>query len=203
MKICRLFLVILPCLLLFGCASPTSQEDDDFFRDFFRIHATSFQNRYFVVAAGTGEDYAEGSYTIRVFDISKNDYDNTYHLGMFITGLLQPRDGSIVGFWVNDFAHDGKPEVIVAMRSSGSGVYGSLDIFRYTNHALQRIPVNLESSNGAGYEGHDEFTVEHGVLYRSYPVYRPGDCNAEPTGGTRKYRYDFKKSKWSACSNAR
>ena len=196
MKIFNLLLIILPCLLLFGCASLPSDEED-----FFRIHATSFQNLYFVVAAGTGEDYSQGSYTIRVYDIYRNPYDDTYHQGMFIAGLLQPRDGSIEGFWVDDLDHDGKPEIIVWMRGAGSGAYGSLDIYRYTNHVLQRIlhftPVDSKSfAMVAGYEGHDEFTVKQGVLCWSYPVYRPGDCNAQPTGGTRTYRYNFKKGKW-------
>lgn len=40
-----------------------------------------------------------------------------------------------------------------------------------------------------GYMGHDEFAVGEGSLLRRFPVYREGDNNAAPTGGTRQIRY--------------
>ena len=37
--------------------------------------------------------------------------------------------------------------------------------------------------------GHDEFAVGEGTLVGRFPVYREGDKNAEPTGGTRQLQY--------------
>jgi hypothetical protein len=37
--------------------------------------------------------------------------------------------------------------------------------------------------------GHDEFAVVENVLARRFPVYRPGDTNAKPTGGVRQLQY--------------
>jgi hypothetical protein len=37
--------------------------------------------------------------------------------------------------------------------------------------------------------GHDELRVVENALVRRFPVYRDGDTNAQPTGGTRQIRY--------------
>ena len=41
----------------------------------------------------------------------------------------------------------------------------------------------------AGYMGHDEFSVGEGALLRRFPIYREGDSNAQPSGGTRQIQY--------------
>jgi hypothetical protein len=43
--------------------------------------------------------------------------------------------------------------------------------------------------HGKGYMGHDELVVAEQYLVRSHPVYREGDSNAAPGGGTRHLRY--------------
>ena len=40
--------------------------------------------------------------------------------------------------------------------------------------------------------GHDEFAVVENVLARRFPVYKEGDSNANPTGGTRQIQYKLK-----------
>ena len=40
--------------------------------------------------------------------------------------------------------------------------------------------------------GHDEFRVVESSLVRRFPVYREGDTNAKPTGGTRQISYELK-----------
>jgi hypothetical protein len=37
--------------------------------------------------------------------------------------------------------------------------------------------------------GHDQYAVVETRLVRRFPVYRPGDSNASPTGGTRQVSY--------------
>jgi len=39
--------------------------------------------------------------------------------------------------------------------------------------------------------GHDQFAVVETTLMRRFPVYRPGDSNAKPTGGTRQISYEL------------
>ena len=40
-----------------------------------------------------------------------------------------------------------------------------------------------------GYMGHDQFAVVENVLVQRFPIYREGDVNAKPTGGTRQIQY--------------
>jgi hypothetical protein len=37
--------------------------------------------------------------------------------------------------------------------------------------------------------GHDEFAVVENVFVQRFPIYRDGDTNAKPTGGTRQMQY--------------
>lgn len=40
-----------------------------------------------------------------------------------------------------------------------------------------------------GHQGHDQFRVDGDRLVWRFPIYRPGDPNAAPGGGTRELRY--------------
>ena len=42
--------------------------------------------------------------------------------------------------------------------------------------------------------GHDKFHVGEGTLLRRFSVYREGDINSKPTGGTRQIQYKLKAS---------
>lgn len=102
-------------------------------------------------------------------------------------------DGTITNVEVEDLDADGYPEVYVYVNSAGSGSYGSLIAYASNrNHSLSQIHLpSLEDDPevSQGYMGHDEFAVGEGVLLRRFPVYREGDINAEPTGGTRQIQY--------------
>jgi hypothetical protein len=37
--------------------------------------------------------------------------------------------------------------------------------------------------------GHDEFTIMETTLARRFPIYKEGDTNSNPTGGTRQIEY--------------
>jgi hypothetical protein len=37
--------------------------------------------------------------------------------------------------------------------------------------------------------GHDEFAMVENTFVQRFPIYNPGDTNAEPTGGTRQIQY--------------
>jgi hypothetical protein len=41
----------------------------------------------------------------------------------------------------------------------------------------------------AGYMGRDRFSVAGDRLVRQFPLYRDGDSNAAPSGGTRQLHY--------------
>lgn len=102
-------------------------------------------------------------------------------------------EGTITGVEAADLNGDGSPELYVYVTSAGSGSYGSLVAYSANNRkSLSDIylpPITDDKKASAGYMGHDEFAVVENVLARRFPVYRPGDTNAKPSGGMRQLQY--------------
>lgn len=102
-------------------------------------------------------------------------------------------DGHVVLAEVADLNVDGSPEIYVYVQSAGSGSYASLVAYSANRKkSLSEIyvaPVTDNAKAAKGYLGHDEFRVVESTLVRRFPVYREGDSNAKPTGGTRQIQY--------------
>jgi hypothetical protein len=102
-------------------------------------------------------------------------------------------DGIVSGAELGDLDADGRPELYVYTTSAGSGSYGDVITYAVTSGGgLAQIglpQLTEEEVLGWGYSGHDRFRLEGRHLRRSFPVYRAGDTNAAPGGGTRELRY--------------
>ena len=102
-------------------------------------------------------------------------------------------DGTVTGAEVADINADGSPEIYVYVNSAGSGSYGTLVAYSANNKkSLSEIylaPLADDKKNNVGYMGHDEFKIIKSTLSRSFPVYKEGDANCCPKGGTRKLQY--------------
>jgi hypothetical protein len=102
-------------------------------------------------------------------------------------------DGHVFLAEVADLNVDGSPEIYVYVQSAGSGSYGSLVAYSANRKkSLSEIylpPITDDPRASKGYRGHDEFRVVESTLVRRFPVYRDGDTNAKPTGGTRQVQY--------------
>ena len=102
-------------------------------------------------------------------------------------------DGTITNVEIEDLNADGYPEIYVYVTSAGSGSYGSLIAYASNrNKSLSQIYLPSIADNpeiSQGYMGHDEFVVGDGTFVRRFPIYRHGDNNAKPTGGTRQVQY--------------
>jgi len=109
------------------------------------------------------------------------------------TAIVTSIDGIVTGAEVADLDADGSPEVYVFVQSAGSGSYGSLVAFaankRKSLSGINLPPVADHPEAGKGYMGHDQFSMSPTQLVQRFPVYRDGDANAAPTGGTREVRY--------------
>ncbi len=109
------------------------------------------------------------------------------------TPITREADGTVVGAEVADLNVDGSPEIYVYVQSAGSGSYGSLVAYSANNRkSLSEIylpPVSENPKASKGYMGHDQFAVVENTLVQRFPLYRPGDTNANPTGGTRQLQY--------------
>ena len=105
-------------------------------------------------------------------------------------------EGTVTNAEVADLNVDGSPELYVYVTSAGSGSHGSLVAYSANKgKSLSEIylpPLEEEKVAAKGYMGHDEFAVVENTLVRRFPVYKDGDANSTPTGGTRQIQYKLK-----------
>jgi len=105
-------------------------------------------------------------------------------------------EGQVVNAEIEDLNSDGSPEILIYTISAGSGSYGNVIGYSVNNGKsvsqiyFPEITENKEASSG--YMGHDEFAVIETTLARRFPVYKEGDTNNNPTGGTRQIEYKLK-----------
>ena len=98
---------------------------------------------------------------------------------------------------LGDLNQDGFDEIYLVTTSTGSGSYGTIyDIS--SNKDLSYSPIHIpeisesdlnDASLFSGYMGHDSIYLSNTKLMRKFPVYREGDANCCPTGGTRTLVY--------------
>jgi hypothetical protein len=88
-----------------------------------------------VVAEGDFEPRSAGSYALRVYGgASKN-----FPTDDFVAGVVWPRNGIVEGVRFNDLDGDDNTEIIVVIRSAGSGGYLSADAFRFRAGSLEWV----------------------------------------------------------------
>ena len=88
-----------------------------------------------VVAEGDLEPRSLGSYTLRIYEAQSGKFPTDH----FITGVVRPRNGTIEAVRFADVDGDNRADVVVLMRSAGSGGYLVADAFRYQKGALELI----------------------------------------------------------------
>ena len=85
-----------------------------------------------VVSEGNLEPRSIGSYCLRVYYLGNPDFPYDH----FVTGLIMPRDGSLEKVLIADLNGDEVPEIIVTIRSAGTGSYLSADAFQFDGKHL-------------------------------------------------------------------
>lgn len=100
---------------------------------------------------------------------------------------------TVVNAEVGDLNIDGYPEVFVYLTSDGSGSYGKLIGYSVNGgKSVSQVYLPDISENNEvnkGYMGHDEMAIVENTFCQRFPVYKEGDSNAKPTGGTRQIQY--------------
>jgi hypothetical protein len=126
-----------------------------------------------------------GSGSVQELVVKASEHGHAYPV------VKQELLGSLTGSEVEDLNSDGRPELLLFVTSAGSGSYGSVVAWSASKgHTL--LPITMPELSGKlaqGYMGHDQFAVVETTLMRRFPIYRPGDTNAKPTGGTRQISY--------------
>ncbi|MCX7043974.1 MAG: hypothetical protein NTX50_00620 [Candidatus Sumerlaeota bacterium] len=149
--------------------------------------------------------YTWGKYTIDVASWGQNGSASLEYCQVKVTGekndsFILRMDMEIAeGSWVTDMDRDGNFEVLILGRSAGSGSFGEIRVFEWDGKALVARPLpELTAKQATGYYGHDAFKVGTNQIVHEFPVYKPGDPNASPTGGLRRLVYTFADKKWNA-----
>ena len=128
---------------------------------------------------------AKGAGSVQQLVVKASEHGHAYPV------VKQELLGSLTGSEVEDLNSDGRPELLLYVTSAGSGSYGSVLAWSASKgHTL--LPITMPELSGKlaqGYMGHDQFAVVETTLMRRFPIYRPGDTNAKPTGGTRQISY--------------
>ena len=92
-----------------------------------------------MVAEGDYEARSIGSFSVRVYDAAPPADETTF----FKAGLVHARDGAIEKVVLADVAGDGQPEIIVIVRSAGTGGYLSAHAFVIDKQGL-RLGASVE-----------------------------------------------------------
>ena len=87
-----------------------------------------------VVAEGDFEPRSIGSYSVRIYGANPE-----FPIDDFLCGIIRSRDGSIEKVMIQDINDDGTEEIIIIIRSAGTGGYLSADAFQYQSKQLKLI----------------------------------------------------------------
>ena len=88
-----------------------------------------------VVAEGEQEPRSVGSYSIRLYGGANEDFP----MDDFKNGIVRPRDGIVEEIRFAEFDGDDTQEVVVVIRSAGTGGYQSADVFRIDDGELDWV----------------------------------------------------------------
>lgn len=134
-----------------------------------------------VTAADTG----------RVRDVQVKAYRGE----LLLTNFRVRVEGTVTGAEVGDLDNNRFPELYVYSTTNGSGSFGRVYGWQFLPERKADItPANWRDRLPDGYMGHDSVWVERDILCRKFPVYQPGDANAEPSGGYQMMRYKLRPS---------
>ncbi|MFZ0712262.1 MAG: hypothetical protein WAM53_19635 [Terrimicrobiaceae bacterium] len=107
--------------------------------------------------------------------------------------IKKPIKGLVTKAEVADLNADGSPEIYVYITLSGKDNRGEVvALSANKKKSLSEIHIPELTAGDPklhGYRGHDEFAVVENVLVRRFPIYKDGDSDAKPTGGTRQFQY--------------
>jgi len=85
-----------------------------------------------VIAEGDFEARSIGSFSVRLYDAAPPEDETTF----FTSGLIRARDGTVEKVMLTDVNGDRKPEIVVNIRSAGSGGYLSSHAFIFDKKRL-------------------------------------------------------------------
>jgi PliI/PliC-like inhibitor of I-type lysozyme len=118
-----------------------------------------------VVAEGDFEPRSVGSYSLRAYAGT----NPRFPYDIFLAGTVRPRDGTVEDVRFSDVDRDGSPEIIVVIRSAGTGGYLSADAFQLHGTVL----TLLEAVSGLAKDADPIRALEAKLANRAEPRAAP------------------------------
>lgn len=106
-------------------------------QDRFSSKITTLTGQTLVVEEGDFEARSIGSFSVRLYEAAAAPDETTF----FTAGLIRARDGVVEKTLLTDINGDQKQELIVIVRSVGTGSYQSAHAFAITNDTLVFLSV--------------------------------------------------------------
>lgn len=100
-------------------------------------------------------------------------------------------DGTVIGVDVGDINVDRSPEIYVYVQDA-KGKTSLVAFSTNKKKSLSEIylpPFTDDPKLAKGYRGHDDIAKVEGVVALRFPIYKDGDTDDKPTGGTRQLQY--------------
>lgn len=117
--------------------------------------------------------------------------------GLAVARLSVNRNGVLSDAWKTDLDNDGNPEIVVIVGQLQGSNKGSADIHEWDGYkfASERAAQRI-SSEGAAYDGHDQYRIENGKLLREFPRFTNTGTSKVPSGEKALYQYDMQSGQW-------
>lgn len=97
--------------------------------------------------------------------------------------------GRVAKAEIDDLNGDGYPDLVLYAYSDSNAIFGA--VYAFISQANKSItgcalpdPM-MDGKINEGYKGHDQFSLMQGFLQEKFPIYKAGDGQDHPTGGTR------------------
>ena len=110
-------------------------------------------------------------------------------------GTIDP----VTDVFIADLDKNGFEEIYLVTQSAGSGSYGNIYGIS-SNRDKSATPIyvrpvsEIQKDKGEifeGYQGHNQFKMEDGILVNVFPKYLENENNATPGGGNAKVKYQL------------
>ena|ERR1700743_1460978 len=106
--------------------------------------------------------------------------------------------GRVAKAQIDDLNADGYPDLVIFIYSDSNAIFGTAYAFisqaNKTFTGCMLPDAMLDGKVNSGYKGHDQFSLMENFLLQKFPIYKPGDENDKPTGGTRVLLYQLAKT---------
>lgn len=111
--------------------------------------------------------------------------------------MNMPVRGRVSAAMVDDLNNDGLADLILFIYTDSVALHGTVYVM-VSQDSKTIVPAGLpdpalDGKINTGYKGHDVFSMLEGTVLLRFPIFKPGDKDDAPTGGTRTVQYSLTK----------